>query len=217
MDNREPIWSFGESQLLYDPSDSLDVVWSFGESFIFDEYVAAGGHSPSASPSEGTPSLSPSGSPSGSPSTSPSASPSGSPSATPSISPSASPSEGTPSASPSGTTLTEGSTTWGRATSDETNTRTFVDNWMGDGEISGSGDSEIITLDGLEYMESEVVSVNAQEVQILIDNYDTGSGGPVTIEYKDGDSEENCLSDSWNSYVESFVSSGYIKIKVSNV
>jgi hypothetical protein len=46
LDDREPIWSFGESQLLYDPTSALDVAWSFGESFLLDEYEeAAGGES----------------------------------------------------------------------------------------------------------------------------------------------------------------------------
>jgi hypothetical protein len=39
MDDRSPVWSFGESQLLHDPTDALDAKWWFGESIIFDEYV----------------------------------------------------------------------------------------------------------------------------------------------------------------------------------
>lgn len=39
MDDREPVWSFGESQLLYDPTNALDATWWFGESIIFDEHV----------------------------------------------------------------------------------------------------------------------------------------------------------------------------------
>jgi hypothetical protein len=43
LDDREPVWSFGESQLLYDSTSALDVAWSLGESFLLDEYEAAGG------------------------------------------------------------------------------------------------------------------------------------------------------------------------------
>jgi len=51
MDNRDPVWSFGESQLLYDPTSSLDNTWWFGESIILDEPISgatagAGIHNP---------------------------------------------------------------------------------------------------------------------------------------------------------------------------
>jgi hypothetical protein len=45
MDNRDPVWSFGESQLLYDSTSGFDVTWWFGESFLLDdrEVAAPGG------------------------------------------------------------------------------------------------------------------------------------------------------------------------------
>jgi hypothetical protein len=43
MADRDPVWSLGESQLLYSPTTGLDAAWSLGESLLLDEYVAAGG------------------------------------------------------------------------------------------------------------------------------------------------------------------------------
>jgi len=65
-------------------------------------------------------------------------------------------------------------------------------------------------------MESEIVNIGVNAVIIEIDKYQTGSGGIPTIEYKDGDSAANCESDTWHTYVTSFESTGFVKIKVSN-
>jgi len=94
--------------------------------------------------------------------------------------------------------------------------RTFVDNWSGSGQISGTGDTEQIILDSGEYMESEIVHIGVNQVQILIDKYRTGSGSSPTIKYKDGDTEENCDLDTWNTYTGPFSSSGYNRIRVEN-
>ena len=40
MADRDPIWSLGESSMLYSPTSGLDADWSLGESFILDEYTA---------------------------------------------------------------------------------------------------------------------------------------------------------------------------------
>lgn len=45
MADRDPVWSLGESQLLYSPTTGIDAAWALGESFVFDEYVASGGAS----------------------------------------------------------------------------------------------------------------------------------------------------------------------------
>jgi hypothetical protein len=42
MADKDPVWSLGESQLLYSPTTGLDTEWSLGESLIFDEYIASG-------------------------------------------------------------------------------------------------------------------------------------------------------------------------------
>jgi len=109
-----------------------------------------------------------------------------------------------------------GTTCWGYDTDvSESNVRNFSVNWTGTGAISGSADDEIITLDYTEYMESEVVNIGTQLVKITLNKYGAGSGPAATVEYKDGNSMANCESDSWNSYTVPFVSTGYVKIKVT--
>lgn len=108
-----------------------------------------------------------------------------------------------------------GTITWGHKTSvEEDSARSFLSHWSGTGLISGSGDSEILTLDEGEYEESEVVNVGANEIEIIVDNYQSGSGPAPVVKYKDGDSEANCEADSWNTYSAPFTSSGYIKVRV---
>jgi len=67
-----------------------------------------------------------------------------------------------------------------------------------------------------EYMQSYPVHIGTGTVSIEYDKYDTGSGVPPTVEYKDGDSVVNCEADSWNTYSVPFVSSGYVQIRVTN-
>jgi hypothetical protein len=81
------------------------------------------------------------------------------------------------------------------------------------GEISGSGDAETLTLDPGEYAEFRMVNVGTIEIEILYDNYQSGSGPAPTIKYKDGDSEANCNADTWNTYSVPFTSAGYVKIR----
>jgi hypothetical protein len=40
MADKDPVWSYGDSCLLYSPTTGLDSAWSLGESVIFDEYAA---------------------------------------------------------------------------------------------------------------------------------------------------------------------------------
>ena len=107
-----------------------------------------------------------------------------------------------------------GSTCWGHDTSvDEDNVLDFTGKWTGDGEISGSGDAEIMELGGVgKYMESEVVNIGAVSVEIEVNKY---IGSPVgTVKYKDGSSAENCEADTWSEYSSAFDSAGYVKIRV---
>ncbi len=96
----------------------------------------------------------------------------------------------------------------------ENNTHVFAGNWTGTGTISGSGDAEIMTLDANEYMESEIVNIGAINVELLYDNYQTGSGPAAAIQYKDGNTPANCEADTWNTYTTPFVSAGYIKLRI---
>jgi hypothetical protein len=40
MADRDPVWSLGESSLLYSPTSDLDMTWSLGESWSLDQYEA---------------------------------------------------------------------------------------------------------------------------------------------------------------------------------
>lgn len=64
-----------------------------------------------------------------------------------------------------------GSTTWGHITNVvETNTRTFLGNWTGNGQIANTGDDEIMTLDTGDSMISEIVNTGAGKVITLLQN-----------------------------------------------
>ena len=109
----------------------------------------------------------------------------------------------------------EGSICWGHVTGvTQDNVETFANKWSGTGEASGSGNNEIITLDSGENMESEVINIGDNKVEILIDEYQTGSGPAPVIKYKDGNSVSNCNADSWNIYSVPFDSTGFVKIRI---
>jgi hypothetical protein len=111
----------------------------------------------------------------------------------------------------------EGTVCWGHDTGvTQTNIRDFSGNWTGTGAISGSGDSEVITLDDGEYMESEIVNIGVKDIEILIDDYGAGSGPAETVQYKDGATEAACEADSWHNYTVPFRSAGYVKVRVEN-
>lgn len=109
--------------------------------------------------------------------------------------------------------MTTGSTTWGHDTGvTETNVRDFSGNWTGTGTITGSGDNEAIELGVGEYMESEVVNTGIKTVELLQNYY--GTGDAVILRYRTGDSEVNCQAASWQVYTNSFLSDGYVQIRV---
>ena len=109
-----------------------------------------------------------------------------------------------------------GSVCWGHNTSVvEDFIRSFTGTWSGTGEASGSGDSEIITLDESEYLESETWNTGVVTIGINANKYNSGTGTP-TIKYKTGDTESNCEADSWHNYSGSFSSDGWVKVRVEN-
>jgi len=111
--------------------------------------------------------------------------------------------------------IISGSTCWGHDTGvTEDNTRDFSGNWTGTGTISLSGDSEIITLNPGEYMESEVIQISGQ-IQVNLNSYapEDASGPAATVEYKTG-SDAGSLG-SYQTYSAPFTSDGYVQIKVS--
>jgi len=110
-----------------------------------------------------------------------------------------------------------GTVCWGHDTGViEANVRNFTGKWAGTGTISGAGDSEQIELLSSEYEESETWEIGAGRIKITIDKYGTGSG-TVVVKYKDGNSLANCEADSWHNYTGSYVSSGWVKVRIENV
>ena len=107
----------------------------------------------------------------------------------------------------------EGATCWGHVTGVlETNVRTFASNWTGTGAIENSGDAERLALNSAEYMEGEVVNTGTKTVQLLQSNY--SAGDTVVLKYRHGATYEDCIVAGWNTYVSSFVSLGYVQVRV---
>ena len=82
-----------------------------------------------------------------------------------------------------------GTVCWGHSTDVvEDDTRTFSGNWTGDGEIIGSGDSEVIQLDPDEEMISEPWETGTIDVAIEANKYRDGSS--PTIYYRTSEEEQ---------------------------
>jgi hypothetical protein len=92
--------------------------------------------------------------------------------------------------------------------------RPFSAGWTGTGSITGSNDNETLTLSTGQNEESEIINIGTGQIDIIIDEYQSGSGDSPVIKYKNGNSEANCNADSWNTYSAPFNSLGYIKIRV---
>ena len=103
-----------------------------------------------------------------------------------------------------------GSVVWGHHTAvDEDNDENFAGNWTS-GE-SGSGDTELLYVSGSTELSSPWY-LGAGWVQITLNKY--RSGGSVTVSYKTGNSEANCIADSWHLFDTTFKSKGYVLIKL---
>lgn len=108
-----------------------------------------------------------------------------------------------------------GSVCWGHSTGvTQDNTRTFATNWTGTGAASGSGDTEVLTLDSGDNMESEIVNTGATTWTIALNQYDTGDN--VTIKYKTAATSAGIAGASWTTYSGAFESSGYVKIRLEH-
>lgn len=113
-------------------------------------------------------------------------------------------------------TAPQGSCCYGHDTSVvEDNIIDFTNHWTGTGVISGSGDSEIITLDVGEYMESEDINFGAADCVISADKYQSPSGAPI-IKYKTAATQAGLVSESWTVYSDPFTSLGWVKVRVEN-
>jgi hypothetical protein len=106
-----------------------------------------------------------------------------------------------------------GTICWGHITDVlEDNVRTFLGNWTGTGEVVGTDDEETVCLSAGEYMESEVVFTDENQVEILQNEYTPGD--TVLIKYRDGATEENCLAASWSNYSTPFDCLGYLQVRI---
>ena len=65
-------------------------------------------------------------------------------------------------------------------------------------------------------MESTPWYLGAGNAVIRIDKYNTGSG-TVLVEYRTGATQAACLAASYATYVGSFVSLGWVQIRITNV
>ena len=110
-----------------------------------------------------------------------------------------------------------GTTTWGHTTGvTETNTLTFDSHWTGTGAISGSGDSEIISLDDGEYMHSDIVTTGSETVTLIKNNYGSNGDAEVVMSYRTAATSGGITAESWTAYTVPFASSGYVQIRVEN-
>jgi hypothetical protein len=109
-----------------------------------------------------------------------------------------------------------GDTTWGHKTGvTESNIRSYAVNWTGTGGISGINDAEKIGLHVGEYMDSEVVETGIRTVELLQNNYDP-TGDDVNLDYRHGATEVDCLAAAWNDYTVTFVSLGFVQIRLTS-
>lgn len=93
----------------------------------------------------------------------------------------------------------------------------FIGNWTGTGTIISPGvaDDEALSLVAAQYMISQVVYTGAVEVEIDYNHYVGGSA--IDLDYRTGASRAACQDAAWNNYVGSFVSSGFVQVRVTGV
>jgi hypothetical protein len=109
-----------------------------------------------------------------------------------------------------------GSVTWGQRTGVlETFIKTFTGNWTGTGGITGIDDAEKISLHSGEYMDSDIVYTGVTRVNLLQNNYNI-LGDDVNLDYRHGASEAACLAAGWNDYSGTFISLGFVQIRLTS-
>ena len=92
----------------------------------------------------------------------------------------------------------------------------FNGNWTGTGTIENPGvdDTERLALETTEYMISEVVHTGNVNVEILYNVY--AAGDNINLDYRHGNSPANCEAAAWNDYAGSFLSDGYLQVRVTS-
>jgi len=113
-------------------------------------------------------------------------------------------------------TLIEGDVTFGYSTGvTEENAETFANWWTGTGEISGSGDSEELSVAYNEVETSGIVHVGVAPVELDQNKY--GSGDSATLYYRTGSTEDECAGADWAEYTVPFECLGYLQLKVEGM
>jgi hypothetical protein len=107
---------------------------------------------------------------------------------------------------------------WGHDTGvAEATVRNFQYNWTGTGGLQNAGqdDVESLELSSGEYMISEVVNTGAVDVEILYNVY--VAGDDIDLDYRTGANRTACQVAAWNNYVASFLSSGFVQVRVTSL
>jgi hypothetical protein len=104
---------------------------------------------------------------------------------------------------------------WGHSTGvTESTVKTFVNYWTGTGSVENSGDAERIALESGQYMVSEVVYSGALTIILLQNEY--GAGNAVTVKYRHGITQVECLAATWVVYSSPFKSLGYVQVRLES-
>lgn len=90
----------------------------------------------------------------------------------------------------------------------------FAFNWTGTGSVISTGDREKIGLDSDEFMVSDIVNTGGTTVAISLNNY--ASGNAVTVQYRTADSSAGCGTSEWTTYESSFISAGFVQLRLGN-
>ena len=97
----------------------------------------------------------------------------------------------------------------------EDNVIDFANQGEGTATPSGSGDSEILTIDDSEYWEFRDINFGTGECTLDTSKYQSPTGLPV-VKYKTAVTQIGLSSESWTVYTVPFTSSGWVKVRVEN-
>jgi len=86
----------------------------------------------------------------------------------------------------------------------------------GTGTIASSGDGETLELSGGDIWTLLSKNTGVRNMEILIDEYDSGSGTPGLIEYRTGEDQAACESAGWETFSSSLSALGWVQVRVSN-
>lgn len=82
----------------------------------------------------------------------------------------------------------------------------------GTATVTGTGNSENLTINNVEYWILPAVQTGAVEIKIVYDKYQAGSGSGL-IQYRTGATRGACETVGWNAYAGHFTSLGWIQAR----